>query len=96
MRDVDYTMRLMTTYGQLMPTAEAEDKRRTLQDGSVATFKYTEPFNNHYLYRHAVDDHNNLRHAGISIEETWLTHRWENRVFAFILLITEVNIFLAY
>ena len=41
-----------------------------------------------------VDDHNNLRHSSPSIEETWKTHRWENRVFAFLLAITEVNLYL--
>jgi hypothetical protein len=96
MKDVDYTMKLMSTYGMMIPTESAEEKKRTKQDGSVATFKYIEPFDNHYRYRHAVDDHNNLRHSGISIEETWMTKRWECRVFAFILAITEVNIYLAF
>jgi hypothetical protein len=60
------------------------------------TFRYTEPFHNHYKYRHAVDDHNNHRHSDISIEETWVTHCWENRVFAFLLAITEINLFYLY
>ena len=47
------------------------------------------------MFQHAVDDHNNLRHSGVSFEETWATKRWENRVFAFLLAITEVNMFLA-
>jgi hypothetical protein len=42
-----------------------------------------------------VDDHNNLRHALQSIEDSWVTKRWEVRVFLFILAITEVNAFLA-
>ena len=46
-------------------------------------------------YRHAVDDHNNLRHALPSIEDSWVTHRWEIRVFLFVLAISEVNAFLA-
>jgi Transposase IS4 len=94
MKDTDYTMKLMSTYGALLPSAEAPDKYRVI-DGNTKTIKYTEPFENHYLYRHAVDDHNNLRHSDISLEETWVTHRWENRVFAFILAITEVNVYLA-
>jgi hypothetical protein len=96
MKDVDYTMKLMSTYGALLPRDDAEDKKRVLEHGSVSTFKYTEPFDNHFRYRHAVDDHNNLRHSDISIEETWFTKRWECKVFAFILGITEVNVFLAY
>ena len=59
-------------------------------------FKYMEPFANHFLYRHCVDNHNNLRHSGVSIKETWHTHCWANCVFAFLLLILEVNTFLAF
>jgi hypothetical protein len=70
---------------------------RQNDDGTINIFRYHEPFENHFLYRHAVDDHNNNRHSDISIEETWTTHRWENRVFAFILVaISEVNIWLAF
>jgi hypothetical protein len=46
-------------------------------------------------YRHAVDDHNNLCHALPSIEDSWVTHRWEIRVFSFVLAISKVNAFLA-
>ena len=57
---------------------------------------YTEPFSNHFLYRHAVDDHNNLRHSVPSIESTWITSRWPSRVFSFILAIVEVNCYLIF
>ena len=50
----------------------------------------------HFHYRHAVDDHNNLRHALPSVEDTWLKKRWECRVFTFILAMTEINTFLAF
>jgi Transposase IS4 len=97
MRDGDYNMKLMSTYGQLLPKENAKDKPRKLNTtGELIKIKYTEPFDNHFLYRHAVDDHNNNRHKDISIEETWVTHRWENRVFAFILAISEVNAWLAF
>jgi hypothetical protein len=49
----------------------------------------------HSRYRHAVDDHNNLRHGLPSIEDSWITQRWEIRVFTFVLAISEVNAFLA-
>jgi hypothetical protein len=94
MKDTDHTMKLMSTYGSLTASRDAPDKHRVV-DGEQKTFKYMEPFENHYLYRHAVDDHNNLRHSDISLEETWVTHRWENIVFAFVLAITEVNVYLA-
>ena len=47
---------------------------------------------NHFLFRHSVDDHNNKRHSPISIEEIWATKWWPNRVFAFLLEVTEVNV----
>jgi hypothetical protein len=46
MKDVDYTMKIMSTYGSLLPKDGAPDKHRVV-DGEVKTFKYTEPFENH-------------------------------------------------
>ena len=57
-------------------------------------FHYTCPFDWHFWYCHAVDDHNNLRHSLPSIEDNWVTWRWETRVFTFLFAITEVNAFL--
>ena len=47
------------------------------------------------MYRHSVDDHNNKRHSPISLEVIWATKFWPNRVFAFLLGVTEVNVNLA-
>ena len=52
-----------------------------------------------YQLRGAVDEHNAKRHdggtgCGISLEASWGTTIWENRVFSFILAISEVNAFL--
>jgi hypothetical protein len=78
MKDVDYTIKLMSTYGLTLPADTALNQFRSYKDanGNKATkeFKYTECFYNHFLYRHAVNDHNNLRHSDISLEETWSTH----------------------
>ena len=59
------------------------------------TFKYPEVIHNHFMFRHAVDDHNGNGHSPISLKVVWATKRWANRVFAFLLSITEVNCFLA-
>ncbi len=59
-----------------------------------ATFGYAKPFEWHFKYRHTVDNHNNLRHAVLSIEGTWTTDRWPVRVFQFLLAITEINTYL--
>ena len=50
----------------------------------------------HFRYRHQVDDHNNRRHAPISIERTWATKFCPDRNFAWYLAVTEVNMALAY
>ena len=57
--------------------------------------KYPEVVHNHFQYHHAVDDHNAKWHSPISIEVVWATKRRPNRVFCFLLSVTEVNCFLA-
>ena len=58
-------------------------------------FKFPEVVHNHFQYHHVVDDHNAKWHSPISIEVVWATKWWPNRVFSFLLSITEVNCFLA-
>ena len=55
------------------------------------SFKYTEPFFNHFKFRHQEDDHNSNRHSLISLEESINTKDWKIRVFTFILAVVEVN-----
>ena len=98
MKEPDYVMKLMSTYGGLVVLANQHETVRVFtKDGVAQTkkFLYHEPFANHFLFRHAVDDHNNLRHSLPSIKGTWITHRWALRVLSFILAISEVNVYLA-
>jgi hypothetical protein len=98
MKEPDYVMMLMSTYGTLETHSQRETSR-CWKDSNGAVkkknFKYPEVMDNHFLFRHAVDDHNLRRHAPISFEEVWGTKRWANRVFAFLLAVTEVNVLLA-
>jgi hypothetical protein len=99
MREPDYIMSMMATGGRLLADETCKQTKRSwLENGvqRVKEFVYALPFDWHFRYRHAVDDHNNLRHAVPSIEETWVTTRWECRVFAFILAVSEVNAYLIY
>ncbi len=93
MKEPDYIMLMMTTYG----TCERFGKftKRRLPHNQTTTFQYPEVIANHFKYRHIVDDHNAKRHAPISLEVVWATKQWEKRVFAFLLSITEVNVMLA-
>jgi hypothetical protein len=105
MKEPDYVMMLMSTYGTTSPKDGQKDTRRHYKNaqGQIVTtiFKYPEVVGNHYSYRGCVDDHNNRRQdggkkQGLSLEGTWKTYRWPVRVFAFILAITEVNTYLAW
>lgn len=100
MKEPDYVMMLMSTYGALI---EHQDQKRSyrgsIASGDATSFKYKEVVANHYKYRGAVDEHNSKRHDGgtgdgIGLEASWGTTRWENRVFSFILGVSEVNAYL--
>ena len=41
-------------------------------------FRYPEVVHNHFLYCHAVDDHNGKQHSPISLEVVWATKRLLN------------------
>lgn len=105
MKEPDYVMSLMTTYGTTSPTpGQKETKRyyKNSQNEMVSkSFQYPEVIGNHYSYRGCVDDHNNKRQdggtkQGLALESTWSTYRWPIRVFSFILAISEVNAYLAW
>jgi hypothetical protein len=80
MKELDYTMEMMATSGSLMADETCRlTTRRWMECGAEKTkeFAYTLPFDHHFRYRHAVDDHNNLRPSSPSWEDTWVTQRWE-------------------
>ncbi len=97
MKESGYVMRMMATGGLLDANESCRMASCRWNNGGVEvsrTFQNTCPFDWHFWYRHAVDDHNNLRHGLPSIKDSWRTQRWETCVFLFILAITEVNAFL--
>ena len=95
MKDVDYVMQIMSTYGNYhKPLYKTVETARTVGN-NIVKFFYLDVFANHFAFRHCVDDNNHLRHMRPSIEETWLTHHWANRVFAFFLALSEVNTYLS-
>jgi hypothetical protein len=84
-------MSLMSTYGTLNGHGE-QKSRDYIVNGNKRqkTFKYPD-----FQYRHIVNEHNAKRQSPISLEMTWATKTWENRVFAYLLATTEVNTMLA-
>ena len=100
MKDKDFVMKMMSTYGGLTEKPKQKStwrwfKARGNEHPTCQQFKYKETFANHYLFRHCVDNHNNLRHSVPSIEGTIKTHCWPTRVFSFLIAISEVNAYLA-
>ena len=97
MKEPDYVMSLMSTYGTNARDGYKEMQHKWNDNGvtRVESFCYPEVVHNHFQNWHSVDDHNAKRHSPICIEVVWVTIRWLNRVFAFLLWITEVNCFLA-
>ena len=93
MKEPDYIMMFMTTYGTLGEVGDVK-KWHYLENGvkHVKTFQYPEVVHNHYKYRDVIDNHNSCQMHPISMEETWMTMRWPNRVFCFLLAVTMVNV----
>ena len=69
-------MRMMVTCGCLLADDTYKDTVRIWNENGkdvVKKFKYKLTFDSHFCYRHAIDEHNNLRHVLTSIEGTWMT-----------------------
>jgi hypothetical protein len=64
LKDLGYTMKIMSTYGCLLVMDGQIDSIRNYQNAAgknvTKKLKYTKPFANHFLYRHCVDDHNHI------------------------------------
>ena len=97
MKEPDYVMSLMSTYGTNLRTGKETSREWVDRDGTKKNGKlnYPEVVGNHFLYQHSVDDHNNKRHSPISLEVVWAMKNWPNHVFSFLLSVTEVNVNLA-
>ena len=74
LKEPDYTMTLMSSYGTLEKVGE-EKSRKYIQDNASVEkkIKYPELIYNHFSYRDAVDSHNSSRIFPIAMEETWKT-----------------------
>ena len=96
MKDPHYVLRIMDTGGRLLEDDKCKETVIIWKENgdAVKNFKYKVPIDWYFYYRHAVDDHNNLRNSLPSIEVTWVTDWWECWLFAFILAISEINEFL--
>ena len=98
MKEPDYIMKIMSTYGTNEQISSHETKRDYMNSERKkvsVTFNYPEVVSNHFKYRHSVDDHNAKRHAPICLEHVLATKYWPHMPFSFLLAVTEVNVNLA-
>ena len=93
MKEPDYIMMLMSTYGTTLRMGVTKRWHYTVEGvKKVVEFQYPEIVHNHYKFRDMIDNHNSFQMHPISMEETWMTMRWANHMFCFLLTITIVNI----
>ena len=93
MKEPDYVMMIRTTYGTL---GEFGEEKKTLHG------QWSQACNNIqvprsclqplYCYQDVIDNQNSYIMHLLSMEETWMTMHWPNRVFCFLLAITMVNV----
>jgi hypothetical protein len=98
LKEPSYVMKMMATRGPLISNDSYKMQKQKCTEGGVKMmrmFQFPLLYNWHYKYRHAINNHNNLRHLLPSIEHTIMRTRWEMRVFS-VLAVSEVNAFLAY
>ena len=92
MKEPDNIMMLMSTYGMTLRLGVMKRRHYTVEGSKNVEFEYPEIVHNHYKFRDMTDNQNSFRMHPISMEETWMTMRWANRMFCFLLAVTTVNI----
>ena len=71
------------------------NERKWRVNRETMQFKYPEIVWNNCTYQHAIENHSNHQQSPISIGKTCPTSYCPNRVFAFLIGVIEVNMFLA-
>ena len=93
-KEPDYVMLMMTTYGKLEHLEGLDTQQRYKGGGGklvTKQFNCCEVFRNHFNYRHQVYDNNNRHHSPIPVEINWATRYWPDRFHAYFLALVEVN-----
>ena len=86
-------MNLFSTHG-LMSKWCHETLRTYKNRGETVTksFCYPEPMDIRFFYFHHIYDHNYYRHQPFGLENVWF-FEGEDRVFTFLLSLTDINIY---
>ena len=94
MKEMDFVMKVMEIWMTLDELYGARTRRYFIDSSGtkdIKQFKYHQPFGFHFRYNNQVDDHNNRRHAPISLDITWETKFWPDYNFDWYLEVSEVN-----
>ena len=84
MKEPDYIMMLMSTYGMTLRMGVTKRWHYTVEGvKKVVEFQYPEIVHNHYKFCDMIDNHNSFQMHPISMEETWMTMRWANHFVFF-------------
>ena len=89
-----YVSKYMSTFGSMTVANTESEEFRLLPDRQNKKFKLVESHYSSIKWRSIVLMITTI--WGTTLETTWKTSWWPNRVFAFLLAITEVNVFCAY
>jgi len=93
MKDTDYVLSIMSTYGTLELARRVH--QRDYEHGGQKqqkTFTYPEVIFNHYQYCDSTNANNRDQMYPIALKEVCKTFCWPYHVFQFLLSITEVNV----
>ena len=96
MKESKWVAKYMATYGSLSEGVSEKEERWYLQDGTHLRFKLVEPLLDHKMEKHSIDDHNHLRQQVPSLEGTWTTSWWPNKVFASIYRTNSISCLVCY
>ena len=92
-KEPDYSMMLMSTYGMTLRMGVMKRQHYTVEGvKKVVELQYPEIVHNHNKFCDMIENHNSFWMHPISMEETWMTMRWANHMFCFLLTVTIVNI----
>ncbi len=96
MNKPDYEVKIMSTGGGLGRDGCKEAYRNwTNGNESPSNIFYpAKPFHCYFHCCHVIDNHNNCWHSFPSTEDTLRTDQWSDHVFAFLLAVLKVNVYL--
>ena len=89
-RDTAHLVQLGSTYGSGRLSGKPRFRYHPTT-GAKISFKHVNAVDDYFFARTAVDEHNRTRQGNLSFEQGWQTRKWNVRVFAFLVGMSETN-----